>query len=158
MFKRVFLIDPKTMRVLKYKNFCKIIVILLILFSATSVASVVRAKTVALNLGDAFKVNDGSSTDPLDSAAGRAGYNITTTSVESLTGMVLTTVLSLLGVVFLILMVYGGYLWMTARGNEDQVKKAKSLITDTIIGLIIVLMAYAISWFVISKMGGATLD
>lgn len=47
---------------------------------------------------------------------------------------------------------------MTAAGNEEQVGKAKKLLTAAIIGLIIVLSAYAISYFVISKLGATTLE
>ena len=111
----------------------------------------------ALNLGDAFKVKDGSNTDPLDAAAENAGYKIGGITLEVVIATALTAVLSLLGVVFLMLMVYGGYLWMTARGNEQDVEKAKGLITSAIIGLIIVIGAYAISWFVISNLVGTTL-
>ena len=111
----------------------------------------------ALNLGDAFKVKDGKDTDLLDAAAENAGYKIGGITLEVVIATALTAVLSLLGVVFLMLMVYGGYLWMTARGNEQDVEKAKGLITSAIIGLIIVIGAYAISWFVISNLVGTTL-
>jgi hypothetical protein len=47
-------------------------------------------------------------------------------------------------------MIYGGYLWMLDRGNEKQVEKAKNLIQAAIIGLAIVVAAYAISIFVVS--------
>jgi len=60
-------------------------------------------------------------------------------------GMVINIVLSLLGVVFLILMVYGGYLWMSSSGNEEQVNKAKKIITSAIVGLVITAAAYAIT-------------
>ena len=59
-----------------------------------------------------------------------------------------------MGVVFLILMIYGGYLWMLARGNEQEVEKAKNIIQNALIGLVIVLAAYAITalvrqiWFI----------
>jgi hypothetical protein len=53
------------------------------------------------------------------------------------------------GIIFLFLLIYGGIFWMTARGNESQVEKAKNIITNSLVGLIIVLLAYAISVFVI---------
>jgi hypothetical protein len=55
--------------------------------------------------------------------------------------------LGFLGIAFLLLTIWAGYLWMTARGNEQQVEKAKTVIIDTVIGLIIVLAAYAIVRF-----------
>jgi len=70
---------------------------------------------------------------------------------DSIVPVIIKTVLSLLGVIFMILMVYGGSIWMTAGGKEDRVKKAKDLIQAAIIGLVIVVSAYAISIFVISK-------
>ena len=70
----------------------------------------------------------------------------------------MVVVLSLLGVIFLVLMVYGGYLWMTAAGNEDKVTKAKNLMTAAIIGLIIVVGSYAISYFIISKVQEGTIN
>ncbi|MFH1030015.1 MAG: hypothetical protein V1770_02020 [bacterium] len=65
-------------------------------------------------------------------------------------------ILSLLGVVFVILSVYAGYLWMTAGGNDEQVSKAKALIRDAIIGLIITLSAYAISYYILDNLIKAT--
>jgi len=52
------------------------------------------------------------------------------------------------------LVIYGGFLWMTARGNEQQVTKAKDLIISAVIGLVIVLAAYAITAYV----GGALIS
>ncbi len=72
-------------------------------------------------------------------------------------GNIIKAALSFLGVIFLILMIYGGFLWMTAKGNEEEVTKAKNLINAAIIGLIIVVSAYAISYFVIKNLSGAAL-
>lgn len=63
-------------------------------------------------------------------------------------GQVVQVILSFLGVIFLILMIYGGYLWMLASGNEQQIDKAKNLIKSAIAGLVIVLLAYIITAFV----------
>lgn len=66
------------------------------------------------------------------------------TSLPQLIGSIVGVALSFLGVVFLILIIYAGLLWMTARGNEAEVTKAKDIIIAAIIGLIIVLAAYII--------------
>jgi len=60
--------------------------------------------------------------------------------------------LKLLGVLFLGLLIMSGYQWMTAGGNEEQVTKAQSRMKNAIIGLVIVLMSWAITYFVIYKM------
>ena len=61
---------------------------------------------------------------------------------------VINAFLSIFGTIFLILMILGGYKWMMASGREEEVKKAKDTIRAAIIGLIIVVSAYAISYFV----------
>ena len=50
----------------------------------------------------------------------------------------------------------GGFMWMTAGGNEDKVGKAKQLIFSGIIGLAIILAAFAIAKFVINSLVTAT--
>jgi uncharacterized iron-regulated membrane protein len=110
----------------------------------------------ALNLKDAFKVDDGdkTATDPLDYAADQAGYNVkaefNSNSVAGRIAQLINILLSFVGVVFLVLMIYGGFMWMIDRGNQDKVKKARELIQAAVIGLIIVVSAYAISYFVIN--------
>lgn len=97
----------------------------------------------------------------LKKTAGMEGAGYATediTGPEEMIAAVIQTALSFLGVVFLLLIIYGGYLWMTARGNETQVEKAKDLLTAAIIGLIIVVSAYAISYFVMQKLGEGTLN
>jgi hypothetical protein len=67
--------------------------------------------------------------------------------VELISGII-NVLLSLLGVVFLILIIYGGYTWMTAMGDETKVKKAKQVITTASIGLVIIILSYGIASFV----------
>jgi amino acid transporter len=78
-------------------------------------------------------------------------------SIDTRIGTIIQIALSFLGVVFLLLMIYGGYLWMMAQGNDEQVEKAKNLITAAIIGLVIVISAYAISYFVIKGLSDEVL-
>jgi amino acid transporter len=105
----------------------------------------------AANLGDAFKVNDGSNKDPLDSAAAAAKYQTANESrPDDVVGTIISTVLSVVGSIFIIIVVYGGFIWMLANGEEKKVTKAKSLIRQAIIGLIVVVAAYAISLFILS--------
>lgn len=71
---------------------------------------------------------------------------------------IINVFLSLLGVIFVAMMVYAGYLWMTAMGEKGPVEKAQDIIKNSITGLILVLAAYAISAFVISRLAGSTLN
>lgn len=83
-------------------------------------------------------------------AAGNAGYSqVTETSFSETLGTIVKGALSFVGVIFLILMVYAGYLWMTARGDEGQVDRATDIIRTAIIGFIITMGAYSITAFVV---------
>ena len=68
---------------------------------------------------------------------------------------VIKAVLSLLGTIFLALTIYAGILWMTAAGNDEQVTKATGILKMAVTGLIIIMSAYAITYFVTSKLTGA---
>jgi hypothetical protein len=77
-------------------------------------------------------------------------------SLPAIIGALIGTFLSLIGVIFLCLIIYGGFLWMTAAGNESKVLKAKKLLTESVIGLIIILASYAITRFVFDALLSAT--
>lgn len=68
---------------------------------------------------------------------------------------VVTTLMSFLGLLFLGLTIYGGILWMSAGGNEEQVGKAKTIIRDAVIGLGLVLGAYLIAYTVAKLFSGS---
>ena len=78
------------------------------------------------------------------------------TELTTIVGTIINVLLGLLGVIFLILTIYAGFVWMTAGGNEEKVKKAQGILTTGIIGLVIVLAAYSIAGFVISQLATAT--
>lgn len=61
---------------------------------------------------------------------------------------IITPVLGLVGLIFLILMIYAGFLWMTAGGKPDQTTKARDMMVRAVIGVIIIAAAYAITTFV----------
>jgi hypothetical protein len=61
---------------------------------------------------------------------------------------ILQWVLGLLALVAVIMIIFGGVQWMTAGGNEDKIEKAKKIISAAVIGLIIVMLAWAIVIFV----------
>lgn len=77
-------------------------------------------------------------------------------SIPTIIGRIISAVIGLIGVVFLILMLYAGLMWMTARGNAERAEKAKDTIARAVIGLIIVASAYAITSFVITRVGAST--
>ena len=74
--------------------------------------------------------------------------NLSNVTVGSLVARGVQTVLSLLGIIFLGLTLVAGFQWMTAGGNEEQIKKATATLKAAIIGLIIVIAAYTITFFI----------
>jgi hypothetical protein len=69
---------------------------------------------------------------------------------------VIRVILGFLGIVAVIIILLGGFKWMTAGGNEDKVGEAKKLITAGIIGLVIIVAAFAIATFVLDSLISAT--
>ena len=69
---------------------------------------------------------------------------------------VINVALSLLGVIAVVIILAGGFKWMTAGGNEDKVAEARKTLSSGIIGLTIILSAYAIARFVLGQLSVAT--
>ena len=81
------------------------------------------------------------------------------TGSNSLGGIVATAVkafLGLLGIIFLVLIIYAGFNWMTAQGEEEKVTKAKETLQSAVIGLIIIIAAYSITYFVFNNLPGGS--
>ena len=138
------------------KYFTKFIAIFILSFILIS------TPVFAQGIKDAFKMNEshptgGTTVTPLGSVVESSGYE-QSIMLDSMIGKIILTALSMLGIMFLILLIYAGYLWMTARGNEQQVSKSQSTITTAIIGLIIVLSAYSISFFVLTSLQDGALQ
>jgi hypothetical protein len=74
-----------------------------------------------------------------------SGAGVEESSLAGVVGNVIRIALSVVGLLFFILIFYGGYIWMTARGEEAQVNKGKKSVIAAIIGLVIVLLSYAIT-------------
>lgn len=92
--------------------------------------------------------------DQLNAAGGEHGAQISASESNPslLAAKIINAVFGILGIVFLGLVVYAGYQWMTAAGDAKQVEDAKSIIERAVIGLVVVLLAYAISTFVTSRL------
>jgi hypothetical protein len=75
-----------------------------------------------------------------------------TEDLTGLIGAIVKGVLGFVGTAFLVLTIYGGILWMTASGREEQVESAKKVITSAIIGVAITMAAYAITYFITARL------
>lgn len=114
----------------------KIIAIIVVFFTMMFVSSVSAAYDFGKNSG-------------IKEIASSSGYG-NTQSPEYYIGQILTLVFSFVGVIFLALIIYAGIHWMTAQGNSSQVEKAKDTIIKSIVGLVIIMVAYAITIFIMN--------
>ncbi len=81
-----------------------------------------------------------------------------TKSLPALIGSVIKILLSTLGVILVGIVVYAGYLWMTAGGDEKKVDKAKDWLKNAIIGVVIIMSAYALTDYVMAKLIAASIQ
>ncbi len=69
---------------------------------------------------------------------------------------VIRVLLGFLGIIAVVIILLGGFKWMTAGGNDEKVGEARKLIMQGVVGLIIILAAFGIAQFVISNLLAAT--
>lgn len=75
---------------------------------------------------------------------------------QEIAASVLNILMGFLGIVAVIIILMGGFKWMTAGGGEDKIAEAKKMITAGVIGLLIVLAAWGITIFVLNSLLNAT--
>ncbi len=126
------------------KNISKILIIIFFVFSLLFCHSVFAA-----SLGDL-----------LGQIGESAGYSdagdVDEDSIVIALAKIINILLGFLAVIFVILIVYAGFLWMTAAGKEEQVGTAKKILIRSLIGVIIILGSYIVAWFVMSKLSTIT--
>lgn len=76
-------------------------------------------------------------------------------TIGGVMAVVIKAFLSILGILFLVLVILGGFYWMTAGGDEQKMTKAKDILKKAIIGLIIIVSSYAITAFVFKALDDA---
>ena len=138
-----------------FKNKLKIL-LFLICISAILNPLTVNASIPILENGEALS--------DLNSTADKYGYAISEDPEDikkirmNITKTIIQHILGLLGIIFLILIIWGGYDWMFSGGNEEKVGKAKLRIRMAINGLIIILAAYVITSFIFTSLAQNTIQ
>ncbi|MDO8435280.1 MAG: hypothetical protein Q7S89_01200 [bacterium] len=74
----------------------------------------------------------------------------------TIAGQIIGIVLGFLGLLLLGLLIYGGFVWMTARGEEEKVEQAKQIITRAVVGIVIIMVSYAVSFFILWSLAQVT--
>jgi len=130
-----------------FKIFCVLAVLFLIFINLPQMAHTAPAegtKTEETKTTDGYGLKEAA-----EKAELKMGGDISTRI-----GKIITAVISFVGVIFLILIVAGGLMWMTAGGSEEKIGKAKKLIVNATVGVIIIFLSYAIVYFVMEKIAG----
>ncbi len=131
------------------KRFIKI-KILAAIFSLTMLAQAGLANASIINTNAKNQI--GNSADSVSGVAGYDPISLGSNDLATIVGIVIQAFLAILGVIFLVYMIYAGYNWMIAQGDEEKVTKAKETIQRAVIGLIVIIAAYAISAWVFDKL------
>ena len=87
----------------------------------------------------------------LGATGDKLGYNKSQT-IYDIVGSVTSGVLAMIGFVFFGLMIYAGLRWLTARGNQEMVERAKTTLTAAIMGLVVTLAAYGLTLFIFKQL------
>ncbi|MCK4968588.1 MAG: Ig-like domain-containing protein [Candidatus Aenigmarchaeota archaeon] len=88
----------------------------------------------------------------METAGETAG--LVATPLPIVIGNIFKIVLGFLGLAALIIVIYGGIIWMTAKGETEKIAKAKKILINGLIGLLIIVFSYAIVSFIINRLGG----
>jgi hypothetical protein len=93
----------------------------------------------------------------MDKIGGKFGETgNSSTDIREIIAEIIKTLLEFLAIIFVVLIIIAGFKWMTSGGNQDQIKEAKGQLSRAIIGLIIILSAYAITYLVFEILIKAT--
>lgn len=117
-------------------------------------AAFVLVVFASLALGHGAHAQNVTANDVLPSAVGNALGTGGVQDIRILIARIVRGFLGLLGTVALLLILYAGFTWMTAQGDEGKIATAKKTLTSAIIGLVIILSAFAITSFIISRLLG----
>jgi len=107
--------------------------------------------------GDLLKTQEGFSDNGSDSVARVFnGGNTAPQDIRVTMAKIIRTFLGFLGIIFLALVLYAGFLWMTAGGNEEKIQQSIKYLSRSVIGLIIILASYSITGLALCKIVDAT--
>ncbi len=116
----------------------------IIIKTSSALALLSMYATNALAQGAGFFNNPNGGAAPDVAAKGTLGQNITT---------IINYFLGMLGLIAVAFLIYSGILMVTAGGNDEQIGKARKIITYAVVGIVIILLSYTIVNFVTTALG-----
>ncbi len=121
------------------RRFFSFLLFLTLIVAGLSLANLAFAQNIDVGMNEIGNTIQLSSTDP-----------------RVIVARVINFALLFLGVIAVGLIIYAGFLWMTSGGSEDKIDQAKRILRNAVIGLVIILSAWGIASFVLSRLLGVT--
>lgn len=107
------------------------------------VTAIMTGALLLLNFGGstamAQLINDGDVPDNLAGTTGTAGG-----SARGLIKNIINFFLGFLGLLAVVMVIYGGFLYVSSAGNEENVNKAKKILLYAVVGIIVIIAAFAL--------------
>lgn len=118
---------------------------------ALAIACLLIFPIIAFNQASGQLIEDTSDLEAMTTVTGQAS-NLGQVEIGQMAAVGIRVILGFLAIIFLVLTLISGFKWMTAGGNQDQIKQAQGTLKSAVIGLIIVLSAYTITYFVFTEL------
>ncbi|MFC1662650.1 Ig-like domain-containing protein [Patescibacteria group bacterium] len=122
----------------------------------TNVLVIIAALTAAVSVGGFFSLVSVSAQTSFSIEDIGSSIGLGSADLKDVVINVIKWALGILALAAVAIMIYGGFLWITARGREEQIEKAKKVIIGALIGVVIVLLSWAIVLFVERFISGST--
>ena len=103
-----------------------------------------------------FAIKTASATDTFGINYIQNDINLGNRDPRTMVAQIINLILTLLGIVAVVIVLLGGFKWMTAGGNDDKVSEAKKLLGAGVVGLVIILAAWGIARFALEQLMNAT--
>lgn len=115
------------------------------------VKGAVATGSLALPLAALAQSNPWARSQAQVQAVGTAAQIQTSSNLPTIIGNIINVLLGFLGILLLIYFLYAGFLWMTSDGKGTGVERAKGMMKNAVVGLVIIVLAYALSNFVLDQ-------
>ena len=126
-------------RSITFNSILAFVLSLAMVFGALAIASPTYAQLDAQNTG-------------LAATAGQAGYGDAPVEVPVVIGRIIAIGIGLIGLILFLFIMWGGFIWITASGDPTKIQKAQGIIINAVIGVVVVLSAYAVTNFAITQL------
>lgn len=124
------------------KNWLKLFLASISVFGLLAIVPAVMADECAFDAADPLGLN---------CVKQGTGGTLVDSDPRLIAARVINVILGVLGTIATVLVFYAGFLWMTAAGNDEQITKAKSIMSAAVIGLVVILASYSISTFFVNN-------